>query len=83
MKVIHKYPLIGDGCVNLREGSEVLHVGEQNGKLCLWATVDPEAKICPLKFVAIATGHVVPPGHRHIDTVQIRNGDVWHVFQVT
>lgn len=80
MGLIYKYQLTGTDTIDLREGSKVLHVGEQNGKLYLWATVDLSAKLWPSTFVAIPTGENVPSDYPYIGTVQMKNGEVWHVF---
>lgn len=80
MGMIYKYELTGTNTLQLREGSVVMHVGEQNGKLYLWATVDLDAKLRPLTFVVISTGSHVPSDFPHIGTVQMCDGIVVHVF---
>ena len=81
MGMIYKYQLTGTDTLNLREGSKALHVGEQDGKLFLWATVDNSAEPMPLTFVTIPTGANAPSDYTHIGTVQMSDGLVWHVFQ--
>lgn len=70
----HKAPWLWDS---------ILHVGHQDGVVCVWAEVNPDsprAEWFNKSFVVIGTGWEVPPEHVHRGTVQI--GDmVWHVYE--
>lgn len=81
MGMIFKHQLNGMNTFDLRQGSKVLHVGEQKGILHLWATVDKSAESKPLTFVVLPTGGNAPSDYTHIGSVQMSDGLVWHVFQ--
>jgi hypothetical protein len=75
--------------VKMQQGSRIVKVGEQQGKLTLWYVCDPEAEMVEETFYVVATGQQMPdtfPG-AYVDSVQV--GDfkvdtppqmVWHVF---
>lgn len=89
MQTIWKYELepMNTESVMMPQGSKILHVDNQDGKVCLWALVDPAA---PSKAARIIT--VVGTGHQlwkaedgkkntYIGTVVV-NPFVWHVFEL-
>lgn len=84
MRTIWKYELrITDvQSVDLPGGSTPLSVGEQNGRLVLWAVVEPEARRWPYSIRIVGTGNPFPDANECylIGTVQMSNGLVWHVF---
>lgn len=86
MKTVHKYTLEPGDYVDilLPAGAETLHVGEQAGKLCLWALVDPGKPLKKRTFRVAGTGHVIREnGLTYIGTAIIARGAlVFHVFQV-
>jgi len=57
MKVIYKYPLVPETCLPV--GAEILHIGLQGLKLCVWALADPEEKTFEKRIVLLATGQLV------------------------
>ena len=64
--------------------SEILSVGEQEGKLVLWAAVNKHNPVVPMKFRVIGTGFQEMPStnRRFIGTVQRISFDlIAHVFQ--
>jgi len=69
--------------VRMPEGSEVLHVAEQRGQVCLWALVDPGARLVDRRFVIAGTGHPLPPHcGRFIGTVLLSGGAlVFHFWE--
>lgn len=83
---IYKYPLeiTDEQCLWIPMRSKMISAQMQNGKLCLWAIVNPDAPpMCGHIIRIFGTGHeIVPDGEREmefIDTVQ--DGElVWHVF---
>jgi hypothetical protein len=84
---IYKYPLeVTDRQeVHLPEGAMILHVGVQNGVVCLWALVDPDAWNEHRTFWIVGTGNPMPPtfgeiGWIHHGTVQ-QGLFVWHVWE--
>ena len=80
---IYKYPIINvDDVVTLEmpDGAQVLHVGEQLGLICIWALVNPYAQIAPRTFAIRGTGHPVGSGLTYLGTAHI-NPFVWHIFE--
>jgi hypothetical protein len=72
--------------IHFPPGAQILSVGEQRGKLVLWAMVDSEAVPSDLRvFEVLGTGNPVPQQNYHIrkflGTVQISHF-VRHVFEL-
>lgn len=64
-----------------REGITPLSVGEQNGKLFLWAIVDAFADDGQVSFCIRGTGHQLDGSEGDfVGTCQMSDGLVWHVF---
>lgn len=87
MRTIWKYTLqITDRqLVRMPAGAQILEAAEQDGKLCLWALVDPQAWAEVREISIVGTGN--PVGDHigagdHIGTAQI-GPFVWHVFETT
>ena len=68
--------------VDLPQGFEILHVGQQDGNLVLWAMVDADAPTHKVPIMIFGTGHPVPEDSYlyHIGTVQV-GAFVWHIFE--
>ena len=86
MKTIWKYelPMQEDVYLQMPEGAEVLSVGEQHGRLCLWALVDDNACTEGRAFSIRGTGYPADgvETQTHIGTVVTAGGAlVWHVFE--
>lgn len=66
------------------EGAEFLSVANQNGSLCLWATVDPSKEKRHRYIEIIGTGNPMPMDtgvdRKFIGTAVV-NPFVWHVFE--
>jgi hypothetical protein len=57
-------------------------VGEQQGRLVLWARVDPDALTMTRTILIRATGEPFDGSEsRYVGTVQMAGGLVWHVFE--
>ena len=84
MRVVHKYPVDIDDYVTAQMpvGAEVIHVAEQHGRLCLWASVDPTLTLEERRFRIAGTGHHIRGAiGSHIGSVLLAGGDlVFHVF---
>jgi hypothetical protein len=88
MMTIHKFQIFisGEVLVEMPAGSRLLCVGEQDGKLCIWALVNTKLRIVQHKFRIYGTGEEIDTAifenedSRYIGTVQMKNGLVWHVF---
>lgn len=86
MKTIWKFTLdITDlQDVAMPEGAEILTVQTQRNKICIWAVVDPEARIICRRFRIAGTGHAIDGRNGYIGTTMTDGSDfVWHVFEVT
>lgn len=65
--------------------ARIISVGDQDGRLVLWAIVDKDAAFVHRMVRVVFTGEPLPvpePG-RFIGTVQFRNGLVVHVFDAS
>ena len=85
MEQVWKYELPGADIVTreLPFGAKVLSVGEQNGRIMLWALVNPNAvDMVERRFRVAGTGHPVEPtlDFLFIGTVQFGNGLVFFSF---
>jgi hypothetical protein len=57
-----------------------LCVAIQDGKLCLWASVDPERNPSTIRIFIVGTGHPIPAdANNYVGTVQDRMF-IWHVY---
>lgn len=81
---IYKYYLTNSQrqLVELPQGFQILHVGQQDGNLVLWAMVDVDAPTEKVPIMIFGTGHPIPEDLflYHIGTVQVGHF-VWHVFE--
>lgn len=68
--------------INVPEGTTFLHVGEQNGVLCLWGMTNMSGGTIPRTIAVVGTGNWAPTIDEatYIGTVQMSSGLVWHVF---
>lgn len=90
MRTVYKYgiPVGGETVtVEIPVGAKILHYGEQNGTLFVWAEVDDErhSDLIPknaVRYNVIGTGQPIPAGtQRHVATIPCANGLVWHVYE--
>ena len=88
-EVIYKYqlPIINPTLVWMPGDAKILHVDEQNGLLFVWAIVNTSNHFKNRKFFVRGTGQKIEDdmrgiqnSARYINTVQMSNGLVWHVF---
>jgi len=89
MKRVYKYPIdITDNqYVAMPKNAQILTAQVQNGKPCLWALVDPNAKIEERTIRIAGTGHSISDEEAcrlvYVATLQMHNGSlVFHVFEV-
>lgn len=86
-KVIYKYEVLGGaGYTMLPKSAVILHVGEQDGLIFLWAEVD-DSDITPTVEHSIG---IVPTGvrmhqtqnrtYKFLGTVQMKSGLVFHIY---
>ncbi len=69
------------GDLLIPEPAHILHVGEQFGSLVIWVSVTLDGPVMARHFHVAATGEGISPTWDHIGTVQMQDGDVWHVFE--
>lgn len=88
--VVYKYALAleklsDDGriVVELPEQALVRSAHEQRGVICIWAEVDPNAKLVARTFHVVPTGHPLPDKiGRFIDSVHFDHSNyVFHVYE--
>jgi len=82
MKTIHKYPvpLHGESKIAMPVHAKILHVGEQDQRIYLWAEVDPQYETEIRMFTVAGTGFHIEDHLVHVGTVQI-GAFVWHVYE--
>lgn len=92
--IIYKYKLKQDPYshqdIELPYNAMPLYCGEQHGELYVWCMIPANhmhAQIKPRRFYVLATGHEALHMEigdmeylKYINTVQMDNGLVWHVF---
>jgi hypothetical protein len=86
MRTIHKYTLeISDKIqIESYKFAEILSVQVQNGTPVLWALVDTDNAKDKITLAIIGTGNPFwPIDYLYIDTFQLSNGLVFHVFEVS
>lgn len=66
--------------IHIPTGGRILHVGQQDGELCVWALVDAHQESYNMEIAVVGTGHPCPYT-RHLGSVVIGKF-VWHVFEV-
>ncbi len=84
-KTIHKYRLEqgnGEQVIPMPPGAECLAVGQQECALCLWVRLVPGAGREWRSIRVAGTGCEAPDRGRHVGTVVMTNGYVWHVFDM-
>ena len=80
MNTIWKYTITGNGTHRIPKGAKVIHVGNQNGYICIWCEVDTGVKVFEKRdFKIFGTGRKVEG--KHCGTV-IMGDYVWHVYEV-
>ncbi|MBC5835798.1 hypothetical protein G6N05_05310 [Flavobacterium sp. F372] len=88
-KTIWKFPLkpIDVNRVQMPVGSQILSAELQDGVICMWALVDPEAEIEIRKFGLIGTGAFIKQEKSvYIATLQLDKiwgtfNQVYHLFE--
>ena len=85
MRTIHKFELSLHDDIqkfNLPTGSQILKFGEQNGQVVMWVDLQTDNDTYLVKFQIIGTGHDIGDYPAHwLDTVQMSNGLVWHIYE--
>jgi len=84
---IYKYELVADrgtSFVMMPIGARAISAGEQSGRLYVWAEACLSEPLEQRRFLVQPTGYIdLPPMPlKFIDTVQMQDGLVWHVYEV-
>ncbi len=87
MLSVWKFPLeIEDEfSIDMPVGARVLHVGLQGDTPTVWCLVNPKARLMPVPFILMGTGHPilesVAKTYTHVGTFQMAGGLlVFHLF---
>jgi hypothetical protein len=85
MRTIWKTTLLAvqEQHINLPEGAEFLHVGEQHGNICIWSSVNPvnPSKLYTVYLYPTGFSYADDPACKHLGTVIAHGGSlVWHIF---
>lgn len=69
--------------IAMPEGTEIIAVAEQQGELVMWGICNISAPNQTRVFAVVGTGNPAPDlsDSRHIGTVVMSYGLVWHVFE--
>lgn len=85
MKRILKYELPGEGYTSMRMApGPVIHVDEQDGRLCIWVEADVDAPTKLRSFHAVMTGQLFAEDDHleHCGTALLINGHyVVHMYE--
>lgn len=83
MNEVWKYILtVGEdgGLVEMPKDAIILSAGNQDGKICVWAIVDPKVERVTRQFRVIGTGWPVTGYRGTFIGTAIMDPFVWHVF---
>lgn len=83
-KVVHKYeirPSPEPTPVEVPSSAQVVHVGLQDGALCVWIELVKERATVRRHFGVFPTGHNIPDFAEHVGTVT-NNAVVGHVYEI-
>ena len=84
IKQVWKFEVSPATRIQIPEDAQVLSAKFQNGRICIWVLVDPDAPIVKREFEVYGTGHPIQDADdlRFIDTVLVDNGQlIYHVFE--
>lgn len=85
MRKVYKYPLrvTDEQEIEIPYNAECLSVQMQDGQVCLWALVNPDAVMSKLRILIAGTGHPIDENEifKYISTFQMHGGKlVFHAF---
>ena len=78
MQVIHQYELkiVDEQEIRMPVSADILSIGWQGTTACMWARIDPGATAILRKIYLIGTGHKVPLGLTHINTILMQSDKI-------
>jgi hypothetical protein len=85
---VWKFPIniVDDQQIEMPEHAQILHVGGQDGRLCLWVRVNPANAKVARRISVRGTGHTIEKGQLapangfYLGSAQV-GPFVWHVFE--
>ena len=83
MRIIYKYELLIENEFEIETPRifKPIHVGEQNGKIYVWAEVDPNSMTFNRIFHCVPTGTFFSFNAKHLGSVVESNAPfVWHFY---
>ena len=83
MSVIYKYVLTPECSIDMPKGAKILHLGNQNERICLWVILNPDNELEKREFTIVGTGHkFCDENLNYIGSVQLHGGElVFHAFE--
>jgi hypothetical protein len=78
---VYKFPLDQDNFAGVPLGAEFLSVAMQNGRLTVWAIVDPLAETELRQFAVYGTGQELRSKREDFIGTVFDGPFVWHVFK--
>lgn len=79
--IIYKFPIDNDTTIQVPHNALFLHAGEQDGSLYIWVQLDPTASKVSRTIQVVPTGLQFDHNRlTYFQTVQMRNGLVFHVY---
>ncbi len=84
-RVVYKYSIDKVERVLIPVPFKIIHVGEQDGEIKIWAEIDPTSTVHKgVEFKIVATGEEFNAERlTFLKTVIRPSGTVWHVYLVT
>jgi len=85
MKRIYKYSvgIVSRQAIIMPKNAAILSIQFQDGSLCMWALVNPEAPNESRTFAVIGTGHDFPHDVDWTYLATVQDGSyIWHIFEV-
>ena len=90
MRTVWKFELkVGMNKIKIPTVSEMLTVGEQEGKIMMWAEVDSKDKETERVFLVVGTGEEIGEdlaldymGSTKVEHKERKVMQVWHVFEI-
>lgn len=84
-KAVWKFPLVATDkqAVTMPGDPDLLYVAEQNGTICLWARIEPDAPERQRHIRIAGTGHLLEDDSDaiHVGSVMMHGGAlVFHIF---
>lgn len=81
---VYKYPVgVRLNYISTHEDAKFIKIDQQQDGLHIWAIVDTNKPTAAAIINVVGTGWDIEDKNIYIDTVQTKDGYVWHAFQLT